>query len=216
MVLLTLTVNLSRSRRRRFDEAQGVELKAAPASKAKGLKPTTSSGRAPPLSLAWSGLPLMYPTIMRDDELPEEFNKHISSLFQRPQRLVEGFGSLGSAVSFLGLQVFAAIPQDGKRIHLIELGKANDWLATINYKNCRRKLNASVLRKAAVWDNFLQGINFCNAKSKAWVHKAEAEAKRTTKPKESAAKETAAEIGSKLLRYSMEIQSRTGYYSLAV
>ncbi|KAJ6501239.1 hypothetical protein C8R47DRAFT_1193536 [Mycena vitilis] len=107
--------------RRRFDEAQGVEVTppadAPPAKKcvtAKGLKPTTSSGRAPPLSLAWSGLPPMYPTIMRDDELPEEFNKHISSLFRRPQRLMEGFGSLGSAVSFLGLQVFAAIPQDGK------------------------------------------------------------------------------------------------------
>ncbi|KAJ6564124.1 hypothetical protein B0H19DRAFT_1067715 [Mycena capillaripes] len=87
-------------------------------------------------------------------------------------KLVQEVGRVGPGVSFLELQICAAITQEKKRDQYAALGRQNDWPDTIDYTNVRNRIlefrssllrmikNPSVLKESSDWTNFLNRIKY--------------------------------------------------------
>ncbi|KAJ6585559.1 hypothetical protein B0H19DRAFT_1059771 [Mycena capillaripes] len=134
--------------------------------------PNLASKKRPLSLLTWNDLPALCPTVLCEDELPEVENQKILSLFQQRIRLVQEVGPRGRGVSFLDLQICAAIMQENKRVQYVALGEQNQWPESINFTNVRNRIlgfcdrlllmvqNPSILKESSVWNNFLTCINY--------------------------------------------------------
>ncbi|KAJ6521517.1 hypothetical protein B0H19DRAFT_1244590 [Mycena capillaripes] len=135
-------------------------------------EPKSRSKKLSQRPLAWSNLPATCPTVLCEEKLPEEENQKILGLFQQRLKLVQEVGRVGPGVSFLELQICAAITQEKKRDQYAALGRQNDWPDTIDYTNVRNRIlefrssllrmikSPSVLKESSDWTNFLNRIKY--------------------------------------------------------
>ncbi|KAJ7608963.1 hypothetical protein DFH06DRAFT_1346643 [Mycena polygramma] len=111
---------------------------APPAKKPKVVKPGKQNHSA--RSLVWSDLPETCPTVECDDELPDEPNRRLLSLFQQREALIQDVGSSGPGVAFAELQICAAITQEQRGEKFRALGEQNEWPEKIDYQAVRDRV----------------------------------------------------------------------------
>ncbi|KAJ6535684.1 hypothetical protein B0H19DRAFT_1241111 [Mycena capillaripes] len=102
----------------------------------------------------------------------QDKNRLESTLALDPGAWLEKVERLGPGVSFLELQICAAITQEKKHDQYAALGQQNNWPDTIDYTNVRDRIlgfhgrlprmiqNPIILKKSSVWSNFLNEINY--------------------------------------------------------
>ncbi|KAJ7930299.1 hypothetical protein B0H13DRAFT_1858928 [Mycena leptocephala] len=134
------------------------------------IRAAKASKKASP-ALTWSDIPSTCPTVMCEEEVPEQPNPCILSLFVKHQELVEQVGLSGPGVAFLNLQICAAITQENRRDQVSALGRQNDWPRQIDYATLPERIlklrkqvleiiqDETVLRELPVWQDFLRNID---------------------------------------------------------
>jgi hypothetical protein len=123
-------------------------------------------------TITWSDLPSICPTVMCDEELPDQPNARILSLFVKRQELIEEVGRSGAGVAFLDLQICAAITQEKRQHQVAALGHQNKWPHIIDYSTLPARIlklrkqvmkiikDETVLRGSPVWQDFLRNIDY--------------------------------------------------------
>ncbi|KAJ7016307.1 hypothetical protein C8F04DRAFT_1346843 [Mycena alexandri] len=86
-----------------------------------------------PKILTCADIPAECPTVMCDEHLPAEENDRLLSLFQRLQDLKFSVGSTGVGVSFLQLEICAAITEENKKNNYLQIGARNEWPIDIEF-----------------------------------------------------------------------------------
>ncbi|KAF8183455.1 hypothetical protein K438DRAFT_1766746 [Mycena galopus ATCC 62051] len=123
-----------------------------------------------PPNLSWSRLPSKCPEC--DEELPNEPNARINSLFSQLRHHVKNVGDSGPGVEFLRLQFCGAIQQEINKDEFFVLGDRRNWPEMIDYallvKRTQRLRpylismieDESILVKSDIWSTFLESIDY--------------------------------------------------------
>ncbi|KAJ6478970.1 hypothetical protein C8R45DRAFT_1156396 [Mycena sanguinolenta] len=122
--------------------------------------------------LAWSNLPSECPSANCIDDMPEEPNQRLLSLFSQHETLIRAGQTSAPGLEFASLQICAAIRQEDNLESYFELGRRNGWPQTIDYTalvsrvlSLQEHLSAMIkhkelLMKSTIWHSFLDSINF--------------------------------------------------------
>ncbi|KAJ6484598.1 hypothetical protein C8R45DRAFT_931046 [Mycena sanguinolenta] len=122
--------------------------------------------------LAWSNLPSECPSANCLDDMPEEPNQRLLSLFSQRETLIRAGQTWAPGLEFASLQICAAICQEDKLEPYFELGRRNGWPRTIDCTalvsrvlSLHEHLSAMIkhkelLMKSTIWHSFLESINF--------------------------------------------------------
>ncbi|KAJ6495032.1 hypothetical protein C8R45DRAFT_1133187 [Mycena sanguinolenta] len=122
--------------------------------------------------LAWSNLPSECPSANCIDDMPEEPNQRLLSLFSQHETLIRAGQTSAPGLEFASLQICAAIRQEDNLESYFELGRRNGWPRTIDYTalvsrvlSLQEHLSAMIkhkelLMKSTIWHSFLDSINF--------------------------------------------------------
>ncbi|KAF8190909.1 hypothetical protein K438DRAFT_2139758 [Mycena galopus ATCC 62051] len=123
-----------------------------------------------PPNLSWSRLPSRCPEC--DEELPNEPNARINSLFSQLRHHVKNVGDSCPGVEFLRLQFCGAIQQEINKDEFFVLGDRRNWPEMIDYallvKRTQRLCpylismieDESILVKSDIWSTFLESIDY--------------------------------------------------------
>ena len=90
---------------------------------------------------------------------PEQFQQHVNKLFLSPLHLTDKTNLINIMEIVSGLFLSKRIIyQNGKPVHLTDLGKAFEWLFNIKIGDCYQKHEDVIKRKPGKLTGFLNGL----------------------------------------------------------
>ena len=90
---------------------------------------------------------------------PEQFQQHVNKLFLSPLHLTDKTNLINIMEIVSGLFLSKRIIyQNGKPVHLTDLGKAFEWLFNIKIGDCYQKHEDVIKRKPGKLTEFLNGL----------------------------------------------------------